>query len=686
MIAPADGISNDFVKHIHHLFSPQGALARAQNYEYRLQQQQMAVAIGKSLQEERHLLVEAGTGVGKSLAYLIPGILYALQNKKKLLVSTHTINLQQQLLNKDLPAAAQVIGTRFDYAIMIGRANYLCPRRLARVQNNPRDILTGVQLSELRRLADWALYTTTGHRQEINPEPDPAVWELICSERHICSPRTCTPQECFYQRARALALHAHVLVLNHSLFFTLLGDREFGENDTGYIFGNDILIIDEAHTIENVASKHIGISFSEQGLRNTLHRLYNPTTKKGLLVPLHAGDAAEQICNVEDAAHFFFDQLAEKLQFKKNNNEVRIRDPEIVPDSLSAPLARLVQLLSQVNSKVSDPDTRAEIQEMTKRISDMRKNLALLLSHSEPETIYWASKTSRKKNRPQLALHAAPLDLSAHLRAHLLREKAQIILTSATLSTDGHTIDHLAMRIGAEDAQQLLLDSPFDYRQQMRVLIAQKMPEPRSKDYIPALCREIAHHTARSDGHAFVLFTSYNDLRQVALILEPVFTSRGQLLLAQGNGTPRDELLKTFRESPRSILFGADSFWAGVDVPGDALTNVIITRLPFTPPDNPLAEAKCEAIEAAGGNAFLQYSVPEAILKFRQGAGRLIRSKRDHGTLVILDSRILHKSYGHLFLQALPDCPREVTPPAPRLDLPCTSSTKPAAEILFPDE
>jgi ATP-dependent DNA helicase DinG len=667
MIAPADTAYSDFTARISQMFSPGGALAKAANYEYRPQQQEMAAAVASCLQEERHLLVEAGTGVGKSLAYLIPGILFALEHGKKLLVSTHTINLQQQLQNKDLPAAARVLNANFDYAIMIGRANYLCPRRLASVQKNPRDLFSDPQVAELRRISDWAKTTTTGLRHELNPEPDAAVWELVCSERHICTLRTCNPLECFYQRARIFAEHARVLVINHSLFFTLLADREYGENDTGYIFGNDVLILDEAHIIENVAAKHIGVSLSEQGLCNTLHRLYNPGTKKGLLVPLHAGDAAQQICNVENAAHFFFDQLADKLEFKKND-EIRIRHPHIVPDSLSAPLARLGQMLVEVTSKITDQDTRAEILEMTRRINDMRKNLALLLSHSEPDFVYWASITKRIKTRPQLSLHAAPLDLSAHLRAILFRDNAQSILTSATLSTDGQSIDHLARRIGAEDAQQLLLDSPFDYRHQMRILIVDKMPDPRDEDYIPALCREIAHHTARTDGHAFVLFTSNNHLRQAAQILEPLFAKRQHPFLVQGNRIPRDEMLRIFKQTPRAILFGADSFWAGVDVPGEALTNVIITRLPFAPPDDPLTEAKCEAIEAAGRNAFYEYSLPEAILKFRQGAGRLIRSKRDHGTLVILDSRILHKSYGSRFLCALPECPREIVPPAPSWD------------------
>ncbi len=656
MIAFAQNTHGEFAERIGEIFSARGALSRASNFEYRPQQQQMAIAIARCLTEERHLLVEAGTGVGKSLAYLVPGVLYALENTKKLLVSTHTIPLQQQLLHKDIPTVSKILDMDFRTALLMGRANYLCPQRLKRALSKSGDLFASSQAAELKRIQEWSRHTNTGIRQELQPEPDSMVWSHVCSEEETCNSRHCNPQNCFYQRARANMLEAHVIILNHSLLFTKIGDRNFNTNEEGFLFANDFLVLDEAHTIEDVAARHIGFSVEQAQINFHLRRLYNPITKKGILATLRATKVISDFENVLHAAEHFFNELEHKIEFK-TSDEIRIRRPDIIQDTFSAPIALLIQNLTELAKNVQDEDTRSELLEPLRRLRDIRSAITAFLSQSEPEFVYWtAAQRKGPGGRKSISLHAAPVDLAETLRALLFRKNAQTILTSATLSPDRNSLDYIARRIGAEDAEQLQLDSPFDYARQMQVLVPKGLPDPRQEQYIAAISQEVLHHTLRSDGHAFVLFTSARDMRQVAELTEHQLTARGHPVFIQGSELSRDEMLRRFKETPRSILFGLDSFWAGVDVPGEALTNVIITKLPFTPPSQPQFEARCELIEKRGGNSFRDLSLPEAVLKFRQGAGRLIRSSRDYGTLVILDSRITKKYYGKSFLSALPHC------------------------------
>src|SRR5437773_1831915 len=575
MIALKDVLSSEFVERVHAFFSENGPLSKARNFEFRPQQQEMAAAVAKALEEERHLVIEAGTGVGKSLAYLAPAILFALERHKKAIVSTHTINLQEQLLHKDIPILKKMLPVEFDAALMKGRQNYLCPRRLERALQSSKELFTGPEASELQRLAEWASTTRDGSLSDLSVEPDPKVWTQVCSEAHICTQKTCGQNpRCFYQQARKRLLASDLIVLNHTLLFILLGSPDQQEErESGFLFPNDFIILDEAHTIT------------------------------GRLTVLQA-------------------RVAEAV--KRADDEV----------------------------------LKAELQEFGRRIRDARDGIAIFLEQSAPEHVYWVERTG--KTERFLALNAAPVDLAPVLRRMLFRENCCCIMTSATLAVGRPDLAYLRERTGATEAEPLQLGSPFDFQRQMKMFIVQKMPDPRDDAYHRELERWIAHFVKRTNGRAFVLFTNYRDMQQVAGAMQKFFVENSMNLLVQGAGTPRSKLLEQFKSTPGAVLFGTDSFWGGVDVPGEALSNVIITRLPFAVPDHPLIEAKLELIEERGGDPFTEYSLPEAILKFRQGIGRLIRTKSDRGIIVILDNRIVTRPYGRAFMQALPKCPIEI--------------------------
>ncbi len=664
-----DGIPAELAEQTREDFSATGLLSAGRGFEYRPQQQEMGEAVAHALQADAPLLVEAGTGVGKSLAYLLPSIRFALENNRKAIISTHTINLQEQLFHKDIPTIAKALGMPFKAALLKGRANYLCLTRLRRAVAQSGDLFNQVETKQLHDLLAWAQDCGEGTLAELpqDLEISPKVWAQVCSESHVCTPRNCGP-DCPYQAAKRRVQEAQLVVLNHTLFFGLLALSDLTQPEDeapqeGFIFPGDFVVLDEAHTIETVAANQFGASLPEAELRYDLLRLYNPRTHKGALRHQATPRLLQYIEDAQTAVDEFFACARKDCQLDEHHGTVRLRQPDWTADILSPALATLEsEILGMAELEEKDV-ARDELMDIAARLRAWRETTVELVRLTQLDTcVYWAESAGAEG--AYTSLRSALINVAPVLREKLFGADRACICTSATLSTGERGMDYFAGRVGAENAMTLKIGSPFNFAEQMQIVVARSMPPPppatEEEEYQNELFCWITRCLERSQGRAFVLFTSYNLLRTMAARLRPYCAEQGWPLLVQGDKLTRSQMLHHFKESIGSVLLGTDSFWTGVDVPGEALSNVIVTRIPFESPGNPLTEARIEDIEARGGNSFRDYILPEAVLKFRQGIGRLIRSKSDTGMVCLLDSRITGKYYGARFMYAMPpDARRE---------------------------
>ncbi|MBL8744983.1 MAG: DEAD/DEAH box helicase [Phycisphaerae bacterium] len=691
--------------------SPAGPLARVLGpaFEPRPQQVEMAAAVALALEQRATLMVEAGTGVGKSFAYLIPAIarIIATAGAERVVIATNTIALQEQLLNKDIPLMRRMFASEtgdapFNAELVKGRGNYLSLRRLQMASESQEKLfLDEPARRSLHVIEDWAYATSDGTLATLPPLERAGIWDRVQSDSGNCMGKKCpTYDKCFYQSARRRMEAANLLICNHAVFFSDLALRASGEGARGFLPEYHHVILDEAHQVEEVASEHFGRSLTEGRIRHLLAALWQSKRNRGYLATLRVtGEGApsvERAITLADAASDAADHFFESLLHFTGGEVAATRIPRkresdepIVPNTLSPAFRELAIALRRLKDSLLIDEDKYELNSYALRAASIADDAESLLNQHTPGCAYWIEVTAGeagaapRAGRIRIELACSPIEVAPLLKQHLFTGNFSVILTSATLTTasppapstsaqldpdfDPDITPHQPQaasrkpfayalsQLGCDEARTLALGSPFDHAAQVELHADASMPDPRHPRYLDELTARIEHHIAATDGGAFVLFTSFKAMHDSARRLRPNLEARKMPVWVQGLDGPRSHILEQFRRNERSVLLGTTSFWQGVDVPGRALRNVIITRLPFDPPDRPLTQARNELIESRGGNPFMQDSLPRAVLRFKQGFGRLIRSATDKGRVVVLDPRILTARYGKAFLNALPE-------------------------------
>lgn len=653
---------------IKNFFREDGLLSsHFENYELRNGQIEMSLKILETLKSQKNIFIEAPTGIGKSFAYLIPAIYYAKENNKKAIISTHTINLQEQLIEKDIPLLKKILPIEFKASLLKGRSNYVCPMRLAKAMTNSYSLFDDEERSILDKIYQWSLKTPDGTLSDIHFKIPPAVWANVCSEMGICTHKTCGGEnpKCFYHRAKKELADSDVIIVNHHLFFTLYDGIGEGQEDVeGYLYHNDFIIFDEAHTVEQVAAEHIAPHVTREMIRFHLMRLYNPNKKTGVLTSLPAMHIFPTVTNLLDLNNLFFHRIRLKLTEHQRDYQkltYRIYEKHLEENIMEDELGNLVKNLRMLVPLCKDENQANEVLEFINKFNAFKNTINEFLEQRSNTKgkgyVYWVEFANRRPDS-NITLSSSSIDLSDYFRKNIFRENNSTIFTSATL-TINNNFTYFKKRLGAESVDELKLDSPFDYARQVKIFIPKKLESTGNKitpEYENNLKDWIEHFIDMTNGKALVLFTNFSLLKKTSESMKFPLAEKNINLFMQGDGTPRTKLLQQFKADTHSVLFGLDSFWMGVDVPGESLSNLIITKLPFQVPDHPVVEARMEFIESRGGNSFMEYSLPEAILKFRQGFGRLIRNKNDEGIVAILDSRIINKPYGKYFLNSIEQC------------------------------
>ena len=618
-----------------------------EEFERRPQQIAMAEAVGRAFDDKHHLIVEAGTGTGKSLAYLIPAILWAVKHNKKVVVSTYTKTLQEQLLYHDIPLLHEKLKIPFRYALCLGHENYLSLRRLKRASQ--KGLFTMVEEDEqMAAIFDWVSETPNGTKGDLPFEPLPSVWEDVGRQKDLCLGKNCeTYSTCYYFKERKRWFGAHLLIVNHHLFFANVASN-------GVVLPRfDAVIFDEAQNIEEAATSFLGLEISNSYLYYFLDRLYHSRTRKGLLSRIehdYVIHLRNQVGVVRKAVETFFARILE--EYGQKDRVLRLYKPITIDNSIYSPMKELYENLKSFEEMVQSEEDRIEITAAANRCMEFNNSIPAFLNQHLDGYVYWLEITEKKRfNR--VVLQGVPVNAAEELQEQVFSKIDRVVLTSATLTTH-KGFEFIQERIGFEPQEQSILDSPFDYSNQALIYISGDLPEPSEEieKYASAMARRCGELVEISQGRTFILFTSYALMDQVFDRLQHF---SGKFPLLKQGEIPTGQMIRRFKETP-AVIFGTNSFWQGVDIPGDALKSVIITKLPFDVPSEPLTEARIEDLRRRSIDPFSHYQIPRAIIQTKQGFGRLIRKQSDTGVVSILDSRMIHRGYGKQFLDSLPSC------------------------------